>query len=418
MKKILFVDDEQAILEGLQDSLRKQKRRWDMTFICGGKPAIAELMRNHYDVVVSDIRMPGIDGVAVLKYAQDQHPETIRIALTGYSDRENTIKLTSLAQRYLTKPCDLNELEQAISRDSGLIEAFDNPAVKELAGSAGRLPGNASKQQELMDLLNGSDGSIDDIAGIVEKDIALTAKILQLANSSFFRRQKSVDSAKHAVSYLGVDVIRSLVLANQLFELTQALPESDYFDAVALHHHSILTATIAKEIAHNPELSTTSFTAGLLHDVGKIIIAIEKPDAIEKLLNMQAKSPNTWVHPTEERAILGCTHAEVGGYFLDLWGIPAEVVEAITFHETPDSVYSREFDTVGAVHVANYLSHWVAHGDNCAEIDSKLDRDYLTTLNVLGMELQWKELACQIHNESQGGIHNIKPDDSEQIQAA
>lgn len=403
MKKILFVDDEPAILEGLQDSLRKQTRRWDMTFACGGDAAIAELLGNHYDVVVSDIRMPGVDGVDVLQYAKDQHPEAIRIALTGFSDQEKTIKLTSLAQRYLTKPCDVGELEEAISRDSGLIEAFDNPAVRALAGSAGRLPGNDAKQQELMDMLNGSDGSIDDIAQIVEQDVALTAKILQLGNSSFFRRQKSLDSARQAVGYLGVDIIRSLVLANQLFEMTQVIPQSDYFNPLAMHQHSILTATIAREILENPELSSTSFTAGLLHDVGKIIIAIEKPEMLPKLLDASAKFPNCWVHKSVERQILGCTHAEVGGYFLNLWGIPTAVVEAVTFHDTPTAVHSREFDAVGAVHVANYLAQWTAHGNESDELQSKLDREYLTDLDVIDSELRWKEQASDIFNDSDAG---------------
>ncbi|MFK7854958.1 MAG: HDOD domain-containing protein [Granulosicoccus sp.] len=411
MKRILFVDDEQDILDALQDSLRKQIRRWDMTFVCGGEAAIAELLSNEFDVVVSDIRMPVVDGVGVLQYTKEQYPQTIRIALTGYSNRESTVQLTSLAQRYLTKPCNIDELEEAISRDSGLIEAFDNDAVKALAGSAGRLPGSDSKQQALMDLLNGSDGSIDDIASIVEEDIALTAKILQLANSSFFRRQTSVESAKQAVAYLGVDVIRSLVLANQLFEMTQALPPSQYFNATSIHHHSKLTGTIAKEITTKPELSTTAFTAGLLHDVGKIIIAIEKPDLLAALMNASAGAPYTWVDSSREREILGCTHAEIGGYFLDLWGIPTAVVEAVTFHDTPTSVFSREFDAVGAVHAANYLAHWAVQTDESKVIENKLDREYLLNLDVLDLEPEWKEQALDIANESNDAPGQAKSDD-------
>ena len=159
MKKILFVDDEPAILEGLQDSFRKHRRRWDMTFACGGEAAIEKMSESEFDVIVSDVRMPGVGGIDVLRFAMEKHPKAIRIALTGFADEESTIQLTALAQRYLTKPCAVNELDEAISRDSGLIEAFDNSVVQELAGSAGCLPSSDSIQQLLLDKLNSCDGS-------------------------------------------------------------------------------------------------------------------------------------------------------------------------------------------------------------------------------------------------------------------
>ena len=139
MKRILFVDDEPAILEGLQDLLHSLRHHWDMSFICGGEAAIATMCDTNYDAVVSDIRMPGVDGVDVLEYAKKYHPQTIRIVLTGYADAQSTIELTSLAHRYLRKPCSLEDLDEVISRDCGLIEAFDNVVVKELVGKAGRL---------------------------------------------------------------------------------------------------------------------------------------------------------------------------------------------------------------------------------------------------------------------------------------
>ncbi len=400
MKKILFVDDEPAILDGLQDSLRKHRRRWDMTFACGGDAAITELSSKQYDVVVSDVRMPGVGGIDVLTYAKDHHPEAIRIALTGFADEDSTIKLTELAQRYLTKPCSVEDLDEAISRDSGLIEAFDNPIVQELAGSAGRLPASENVQLKILDSLNSGEGSIDDIASIIEADVALTAKILQLANSSFFRRQTSVVSARHAVTHLGVDVIRSLVLADQLFERSKDIPPMDYFDVGAMRKHSFLCSSIAKEIAPDPETASVAMTAGLLHDVGKIIIALEKPESIASLLNVSEGAPFVWASPDVEREILGCTHAEVGGYFLNVWGVPTSVVEAVTFHETPAAVYSQNFDCVGVVHVSNYLAHWCASKGDSQDVEKKLDREFLETLSLTGMEERWKEIASEIAGES------------------
>lgn len=399
MKKILFVDDEPAILDGLQDSLRKHRRCWDMTFACGGDAAITELSTKQYDVVVSDVRMPGIGGVDVLSYAKDHHPEAIRIALTGFSDEDSTIKLTELAQRYLTKPCSVEELDDAISRDSGLIDAFDNPIVQELAGSAGRLPAGENIQYKILDSLNSVEGSIDDIASVIEEDVALTAKILQLANSSFFRRQTSVVSARHAVTHLGIDVIRSLALADQLFESSKDIPPMDYFDVGAIRKHSFLCSVIAKEISPNPELASVAMTAGLLHSVGKIIIAIEKPEIIASLLNVSEGAPFTWALPEAEREILGCTHAEVGGYFLNLWGVPTSIVEAVTFHEAPTAVYSREFDGIGIVHVSNYLAHWCVSKEDSQGVENLLDRELLEALSLTGNEERWKAIALELATE-------------------
>lgn len=396
MKKILFVDDEPAVLDGLQDSLRKHRRRWDMTFACGGEAAISELSKKDYDVVVSDVRMPGVNGVEVLQFAKDKYPHAIRIALTGFADEKSTLKLTTLAQRYLTKPCAIDDLDEAITRDSGLIDAFDNPVVQALAGSAGRLPASANTQQVLLDRLNSTDGSIEDIAIVIEEDMALTAKILQLANSSFFRRQASVVSARHAVSYLGVDVIRSLVLAEQLFERSQSIPKMDYFDIDALRKHSLLTSTIAREISPTSEIASVAMTAGLLHDVGKIIIALEKPELIASLVNVESGAPYEWVDAQTERSIVGCTHAEVGGYFLNLWGVPSSVVEAVTFHDDPAAIVTREFDALGVVHVSNYLAHWGASEQVSEAMENKLDRDYLASVQMAGNEELWKSYTVDI----------------------
>lgn len=400
MKKILFVDDEPAILDGLQDALRKHRRRWDMTFACGGEAAITEMSSKCYDAVVSDVRMPGVGGVDVLQYAKDKHPKTIRIALTGFADEKSTIKLTALAQRYLTKPCAIDDLDDAITRDSGLIEAFDNPYVQELAGGAGRLPASDNARKLLLDKLNSTEGSVEDVADIIEEDLALTAKILQLANSSFFRRQTSVSSARHAVSYLGVDVIRSLVLADQLFERSEEIPKMDYFDIDALRRHSLMTSTIAREIAPKTDIATVAMTAGLLHDVGKIVIALQKPEIIGSLVNVSGGAPYEWVDSATERDIIGCTHAEVGGYFLNLWGVPTSIVEAVTFHDDPAAVFTREFDAVGVVHMSNYLAHWGASKDGGEAVENKLDREYMKNVKMADNEELWKGYITEIFSES------------------
>ena len=400
MKKILFVDDEPAVLAGLEDLLHGFTHCWDMKFICGGEDAISAMNQADYDVVVSDIRMPGVDGLEVLEHAKDNHPTATRIALTGYTDDKSTIKLTRLAQRYLRKPCSMEDLDEAISRDCGLIEAFDNAVVKELAGKAGRLPGTSSSHNDLLELLDTNNSSVKEITNIVEKDVALTAKVLQLVNSSFFRRQRSIDSASEAVSYLGADTLRSLVLANQMFEMTKGLPKLLGFDPALLQGHCVLTSTIARELVPDNEQSATAFTAGLLHDVGKIIIALEKPELIPALVGDTNGHENSWVNQESERDILGCTHAELGGCFLNIWGLPTPIVEAVTFHDNPACVFSKQFDAVGIVHVSNYLAHWSVDSTDDMRIHTKLNRDYLENKGVIEQLGTWQTQAVDAQKSS------------------
>lgn len=396
MKKILFVDDEPAVLGGLEVSLRKFSRRWDMTFACGGDAAISKMADSNYDVVVSDVGMPGLSGMDVLRHAKKKHPNAVRIALTGYADDKNTIMLTEVAQRCLIKPCAVDEIDAVISRDTGLIEAFDNPIVQELAGAAGRLPAGANVQGKLLESINSKDSSVYDIASLVEEDLALTAKILQLANSSFFRRQVPVVSARQAITHLGLEVIRSLLLADQIFEKSKDIPKMDYFDVPAIQQHSQLCSSIAKEITPESECSSAAMTAGLLHDVGKLIIAIERPEVVAALVGVRDGAPNTWVSSAAERDILGCTHSEIGGYFLNLWGVPTSVVEAVTFHDTPSAIFSHELDIVGVVHISNYLAHLAVEKEANDVVESKLDHDFLEDIAMSDKLDEWKFVARDV----------------------
>ncbi|MFT5047285.1 MAG: HD-like signal output (HDOD) protein [Porticoccaceae bacterium] len=147
-------------------------------------------------------------------------------------------------------------------------------------------------------------------------------------------------------------------------------------------------------------MTSAAMTAGLLLDVGKIIIALEKPESIGSLVNVAAGAPYDWVIPATERDILGCTHAEVGGCFLNLWGVTTPIVEAVTFHDDPTAVFNSELDAVGVVHVSNYLAHWGASQDGGEAMEKMLNREYLQMVEVADKEELWKDTVAQILSES------------------
>ena len=116
MIRVLFVDDETHVLESLRDALRPWRRELTMAFAADGPTALEEVAREPYDAVVSDMRMPGMDGAELLREVQRVQPATVRIVLSGYAEIESVARAATVAHRFLSKPCDVDELVSVIGR--------------------------------------------------------------------------------------------------------------------------------------------------------------------------------------------------------------------------------------------------------------------------------------------------------------
>ena len=121
MKTLLFVDDEPKVLQGLQRQLRPMRHEWDMNFAENASQALEFMSARPVDIVVSDMMMPGMDGSELLKAIIQLRPQTVRIILSGHSDREAVLRLVGPAHQYISKPCDADELRRAIERDFSLV---------------------------------------------------------------------------------------------------------------------------------------------------------------------------------------------------------------------------------------------------------------------------------------------------------
>jgi len=114
--RILFVDDEPAVLAGLRNVFHRDRARWDMTFAPGSDAALAALATGPFDVVVSDMRMPGMDGAALLERIKREFPATVRIMLSGSADKEEVERATAAVDELLGKPCDTKTIRSTIER--------------------------------------------------------------------------------------------------------------------------------------------------------------------------------------------------------------------------------------------------------------------------------------------------------------
>lgn len=386
--RVLFVDDEPLVLSALRRSLERRKVPWDTTFAVGPVQARAILEKAPFDVVVSDLVMPEEDGARFLAWVQSLRPDTIRIMLTGGGP--SVLRATAVAHQVLPKPTEAAELENVISRAYALRDAIRPEVIRQAIGDVEALPAAPRTYAALVAKLNEPMSTPEDFARIVERDPAVSAKLLQIVNSAFFGAPTKMANVKGAVVFLGVNTLRQLVLSIEAF---RGMTPDRARQVEALHRHSLLVGSIARAIVDDRDRAEDAFTAGILHDVGLLVLMTKVQGYVGRMLvNASDGKP---VH-TAERALLGLDHGEVGGYLLGLWGLPYPVVEAVACHHNPSRVTQVSFDVVAAVHVADQLAHEVAPPLFDRPEQSPLDEAYVDRLGQKHNLARWRNLAQRL----------------------
>lgn len=382
-KRLLFVDDDPMVLDGLRRSLHGMRRDWQMHFVSSAAIALETLEHERYDAVVSDMRMPVMDGASLLEVIKLRYPDVVRMILSGQSSREAVYRSIAPAHQFLAKPCDPKELIARLSQAFAMRDLLANQALKTVISGMRSLPSLPTLYEEVTAALRKEDPSLSQIAEIISKDVSMAAKILQLANSAFVGASGRVSSLVQALSLIGTETVRTLVLSVHVFS---------HFDSnsrVALRlpvlwDHSVAISSLAQRIAaceNCPKpLVEESFTAGLLHDVGKLVLLAEMPKEYEQIFESGAPAEKQ-----REQQLLGCTHAEIGAYLMSIWGIPLSLVQAVAFHHRPSDAGDTHFSSLTAVHAAGAI---LAVND-----EFELDTHYLQSLGLKERELIWRGLA-------------------------
>jgi HD-like signal output (HDOD) protein len=393
MRNIVFVDDDRELLDSLRARLYKHRHDWNMQFLSSGGEAIAILEKQHVDLIVSDVRMPGMDGGQLLTVVKQRWPTTVRIVVSGYSDPVQAVRLTSLAHQYVAKPCDARELEGIIDRCFHLQDLLGQESLRKLVGRIGSLPAMPKTYARLQSALSQPAVTAGDIADIVNTDAAIASKVLQITNSAFFRLRKPMVRIKDAVTYLGFATIRNLVLSAEIFsewKIPRDLPD---VDPEQLQNHAQRMAAACKSLAEGRVSTDDAWLAGLLHDIGYWILVQECPRELKEALDV-ARTEGLPLFECERR-IIGATHAEIGAYLLGLWGLPYSVVEAVALHHTPATVAPHGYDLLGALAVAHaLLEPAYAHAlIASAAADAKVDAAFLASLSA---PFDWKEAERRV----------------------
>lgn len=387
--RILFVDDEPNVLEGLQDALRRQRRAWEMVYALGPAAADAELAKGPFDIVVSDMRMPGMDGAALLKRVKELHPQTARIILSGHSDQEASIRSLAVAHRFLGKPFHSGALQQLLADTLALQALLADPELRELAGGLEHIPSPPKVYSELLEVAGKPDSSLPDVAKVIERDPAMSAKMLQIVNSAYFGLAQPTTSIARAVGYLGLEIVKGLALLAHVFARASARVAGLSLDA--LQEHALRCAQLARRLVDDPKHADAAFMAGLLHDVGTIVLATGDRERFARVL-AAAAARNAPLHECE-RELLGRTHAEVGAYLLGYWGLPHAIVEAVAYHHRPGAIAHDAVDVLAAVHVADALIDLPCLPRDRGNRELGVDLDFLRACGREQRLAEWTAIA-------------------------
>jgi putative nucleotidyltransferase with HDIG domain len=395
-KQILFVDDEPMVLKGLQRTLRKMRQDWDMTFVSSGREALNVLGKKPMDVIVSDMRMPEMDGCRLLAEVKKQHPHVVRIILSGQLDKEMTLKSVRLAHQSLSKPCDAEVLKHTLAKLFALRDFLSDESIKSIISQIESLPSLPAIYTEIVTEMQADDPAIKKVGEIIAKDLSMTAKILQMVNSAFFGLFRKINSPEQAVMMLGLETIKALVLSVKIFsEFNQK--SFSWFNIDDLFNHSLAVSLYAKTIIKNENLDqgliNNSMMAGLLHDLGKLILATNFENPYRQIL---AAAQGTGKNLLDlEYEAFGTSHAEIGAYLMGLWRLDNAIIEAIAFHHLPARSMTQNIGLLTAVHVGNALDH-EARAPSGENTELQCDSEYLDKLEITSRIPQWHQVCKEL----------------------
>ncbi len=390
MKRILFVDDDRCVLDGLRRMLRPLRHEWELAFATSGAEALALLERERFDVIVSDMRMPEMDGTELLTEVMRRHPHMVRMALSGHAQKEMALRAVRATHQYLAKPCDAETLRNAITRACQLRDLLADQRLRQLVSQVESLPSLPKLYLELVEEIEKPNASVRRVGQLIARDLGMTAKVLQLVNSAFFGLRRHVSDPAQAASLLGLDTIKALVLTVQVFAKYRHLSDAAAW-LERLWNHSAAVGAAARRIAstgRDPVLADHALLAGLVHDVGKLILMDGLAQRYLRVVD-QACRAGLPLWQTEQETF-GCTHAEVGAYLFGLWGLPDPIVEAVAHHHQPQRCPDNRFSALTAVHLADCCEHQSQDGGPAGQPDVA----YLNRLGLTDNLEAWREICA------------------------
>jgi len=401
-KRILFVDDEAQTLSLWERQLVSMNKEWDMEFVNSGEKALELMAKEPFDVVVSDMKMPEMGGEELLGKVKKQYPKTIRFLLSAFNERDTVLKTVNVIDQFMVKPCEPEELISNIKHGLELATDVDPSRIEALIQNIDSLPTLPKLYDKLKEEIQSETTGLRDIAKIIQQDVSITAKILQVVNSAFFGLRQKIWDIEQAVVYLGSETIQALVIMAGVYDQFSN-EEIKKFSIQEIFTHSsevgLMTSKILKSRNMPKEIVEKGVMAGSLHDVGKLVFIRVKPLEYEAIFKKQ-KETKMPIEQLEKEAF-GVDHGELGTHLMEKWGLPEEVTAAIRTHHNSIKAFEEGFHLGDAVFIANELINAIKTGEEEGKyLENKLDkRRGITRLNKVSLLKclpEWKKTAKEI----------------------
>lgn len=358
MLNVLFVQPEQLDRVSYTGALAQVQKSWSLGWCSSAGASVFEhLATNPADVIVVDGQIGDLVSIDFHRQLKERHPNLVRIVIATDKAQEFSLRSALSAHQFVSSPVSPKELVDVVTRACSLRDFVRSKSVLKIVSQVKRLPTLPDNYHRINELLQRDDVTMEDIAGVIQRDVAMVAKILQISNSTLFgARRKPVSTVQSGVKMLGVTNLKLLVLAVEVFSQFD-VETTQYFNLEVLWEHSMrvgaLAAEIAKSLSGDREFVSDALAAGMIHDVGKLILVKHLSEEVRHAVNLVKERKLSLV--AAEHEVFGATHAEVGGYLLGAWGLPQAIVEAVAYHHAPRSCFRQEVSPLTAVYVANIL---------------------------------------------------------------
>ncbi|OYP33167.1 response regulator [Rhodopirellula sp. MGV] len=402
--KILLVDDEAHVLRGVSRMIECEADHWEVETALSGSDAIKMLEGDRFNVVVSDMSMPEMDGAELLEIVEQRFPNVLRIVLSGQADRKSVLRAIKPMHQYLAKPCDPDVLINIIRRAEVFQQMITSVEVLDAIGKANCLPTIPKMIEEIDREINSDVSTTASLAKVISKDPILAGKLLQLANSAIFGQRHQVVEIEQCLSLIGTELVKAVAISLAVFSPSQT---GDIEKVNHLFAHSVEVANMARRIAKWESVDSTTLntvlSGGLLHDIGKMVLWNAFPDRYQKVLQRkQAEGIALWRCELEE---FGASHSGIGAYLLELWGVPESLIQTVATHHSLD-ICARSSQACQILFAAN----WIANGCE-GEIEETAipESDFRGHASVEELAdfrsklAQWGQRACDESEEAHNG---------------
>jgi len=371
--RVLLVDDEPLVSHGVARRLMLRNTEMEVFVKASAEEALKCLAVQPVDVLVTDLHMPGMDGLHLLETVRRLYPTLLRFVLTGAMQSKDFIEANHLAQRVIPKPYDADALFTALETAWTARRSVRMPTIAATLTRLGELPVRRASFGELLQVLGDQGSDLESIATALRKDPGMAAAVLKAANSPFYGYEGSIGTVGEATGVLGLETVAALAASHKVYGMESPAAvsglstENLWSDCVAV---SAACRRIGSRLRFSSGVVRHAAAAALLHEIGKLVMALAEPKAYAaSVVLAHAEHLPDW---QAEHQVLGNSHQEVGAGLLQVWGLPEPLVRGVAFHHTPHRFGENARHEALLLHLAHHATHHGRGGAGALLLDTHL----------------------------------------------